>query len=82
MVVFLKIIYITIVLIYAASLFTIFKALRRDYNEILDQANSLADEVLKHLKKEIKLKQIILKSKLTKENYFKTLEKLEKELFN
>lgn len=42
----------------------------------------LLSELLFRTQKEIKLKEIIINSKLSKENFFITLEKIERELFN
>ncbi len=47
----------------------------------MENCEKYAKELVKKIDLEIKLKKIIIASKQNKENYFVTLEKIEKELF-
>ena len=49
--------------------------------KVMEDCDRYAKDLLKKIELEIKLKEIIIASKQNKENYFETLEKIEKELF-
>ena len=54
---------------------------QKTITELLEDCNRYAYGYAKKIDKEIALKEIIINSKKTKENYYETLEKIEKELF-
>lgn len=55
---------------------------RKEFEDLSNIERELYQNLKKHLEKEIIIKQIIINSKLTKEMYCDTLEKIEKELFD
>lgn len=75
-----------IIMIVALWLYTIIIILqiidnKKTVNKLYEEYNSILKQLLEKAKKELALKKIIINSKETKENYFVTLEKIEKELF-
>lgn len=61
--------------------FIIIQEQHKQYIKLLEECNDFADKLLEKTKTELELKKIINNSITTKENYFETLQKIEKELF-
>lgn len=61
--------------------FIIIQEQHKQYIKLLEECNDFADKLLEKTKTELELKKIINISIATKENYFETLQKIEKELF-
>lgn len=54
---------------------------KKEMKNLFKELKTTTEQLLEKMKKELVLKKIMINAKETKENYFKTLEKIEKELF-
>lgn len=71
---------IIMLLFYVVSIFDHIQKQKRIV-DLLEDNNNTTKVLINELEKNLKLKKIMINAKDTKENYFKTLEKIEKELF-
>lgn len=72
------VIYVLVWILVLYEIYTILKQSKKRLEESLE----LLSELLEKTRKEFRLKEIIVESKLSRENYFITLEKIERELFD
>ena len=70
------VIYVLVWILVLYEIYTILKQSKKRLEESLE----LLSELLEKTRKEFRLKEIIVESKLSRENYFITLEKIEREM--